>query len=265
MRQGQFIGANRVMSSHDPAKPISAKPAGLIGKLLDHGHPVGDDFLPPHRGPGPAMDLKPATKRLTKLLALTFAALFWNTIVAIFLFDLIPDILNSGDSVFPWFMTLFMIPFVLVGLFLIGAAFHTLLTLANPAVTLTVTTDAVPLGSILDVAWGFTGPVHRIRRLRIYLEAQESATYQRGTSTTTDTHPFLRLMILDTTDPLLIAAGGIHSIQIPSDTMHSFKASSNAIQWNLHVRGSIHLWPDVHDSFPFVITPAIHPPVPSLI
>jgi hypothetical protein len=44
---------------------------------------------------------------------------------------------------------------------------------------------------------------------------------------------------------------------LPADTMHSFEAENNKIAWNLEIRGDIPKWPDVRESFPITVVPAL--------
>jgi hypothetical protein len=42
---------------------------------------------------------------------------------------------------------------------------------------------------------------------------------------------------------------------IPDDTMHSFEAQNNKIDWELAVEGEIKRWPDVKSSFEITVLP----------
>ncbi len=153
-----------------------------------------------------------------------------------------------------WFLLLFLILFVLVGLGLIGAVFYTFLAMFNPRVRLTLGAAEVQLGEELEVRWLVTGRVHALRRLHIFLEGREEATYRRGTSTSTDKHVFMTTEIADTAARLEMHSGA-HKLRLPRTTMHSFDAPSNKIVWQLRVRGAIRFWPDVDDAFPITLLP----------
>ena len=155
----------------------------------------------------------------------------------------------------PWFLTLFLVPFVLVGLGMLGAIGYFFLALFNPRPTLRVSSSAVPLGGAVELRWELDGQVHRVRRLEVALEGREEAQYQRGTSTVTDREDFARLPIAAVTDPLGMARGET-AFTIPTDTMHSFASENNKIVWHLCVHGDIRMWPDVKEEFAFTVLPA---------
>lgn len=67
----------------------------------------------------------------------------------------------------------------------------------------------------------------------------------------TETHSFYEAAVVEATGAEV--AGGIGEITIPSDAMHSFKATSNRIDWVLLVRGEIANWPDISEEFPILV------------
>jgi hypothetical protein len=120
---------------------------------------------------------------------------------------------------------------------------------------ITVSADAAPLGSTVELRWEFTGNPGRINELTISFEGREEATYRRGTNTRTDKNIFRIIEVMRANDPFQIA-GGEAKLVIPADTMHSFKASNNKILWRLKVAGDIPHWPDVAEEFEFTVLPA---------
>ncbi len=149
------------------------------------------------------------------------------------------------------FFGLFMIPFVLVGLGLIGAAVYQFIALFGPKVELTVSQAAVPLGGTINVNWKLSGK-QNVTKLQIFLEGREEATYRRGTDTYTDKNTFC---VLDVTDAMSSTKQGNASVQIPAGTMHSFEASNNKIIWQLVVKGEIPIWPDIKEEYPIAVLP----------
>ena len=49
--------------------------------------------------------------------------------------------------------------------------------------------------------------------------------------------------------------GGSTDVEIPEDTMHSFSSNNNSVVWSLVVRGDIHRWPDVSETFEIEVRP----------
>ncbi|MFH1731032.1 MAG: DUF3592 domain-containing protein, partial [Planctomycetota bacterium] len=141
--------------------------------------------------------LKPKHSPLGKLIGVTAFALVWNGLVSVFVWQVIKG-WRTGQG--EWFLTLFMIPFVLVGLGAIGGIVYYVLALFNPRPRLTLSSDAVPLGGAAELQWEFSGQVSRIGKFEILLEGREEATYRRGTDTVTDKNVFATLHIVETED-----------------------------------------------------------------
>jgi hypothetical protein len=199
----------------------------------------GPLFLEPQVGPG------------GKVSGAVFFALFWNGIVSVFVWQT----WKSWESGSPdWFLTVFLIPFVLVGFALVGLVGSTVLALANPRPRVTVTSGRPRLGEALHLEWQFTGRSARLNRLRIFLEGREEATYRRGTDTITDTEVFATFDLVTTRNDWEIPRGSVE-LTIPADTMHSFEAVSNKIIWEIKVEGAIDRWPDVNQNFPIQVQP----------
>jgi hypothetical protein len=195
--------------------------------------------------------LKPKMSRWVGLLVVSGLATFWNSIVGIFLFQTIKDGLNGG---FELFSVMFLLPFVLIGLLLILGVFYQLISLFNPKVELALSSGAVPLGGTVDVAWQLTGKISRIKRLFIYVEGKESATYRAGTSSHTDHEVFSEIVVVNT-DSRQDFEFGSQTVQIPIDTMHTFEADKNKITWSIRVHGDIPWSPDVDETYPFRVKP----------
>ncbi len=207
---------------------------------------IGDDA--PTHGP---LILKPQLGPVGKVAGAVFFALVWNGIVSVFVWQA----WKAWESGSPdWFLNIFLIPFVLVGLFSFGVVGHCLLALANPRPRLTLTPGRPTLGNELRIEWVFTGRAGRLGHLRIFLEGREEATYQRGTDTVTDREVFATHGLIDTGNDWEIPKGAAE-IVIPSDTMHSFAADSNKIIWEIKVEGEIAHWPDISQNFPIEIRP----------
>ncbi len=198
-----------------------------------------------------ALILKPQVGPVGKVAGSVFFALFWNGIVSVFVWQAWKAWERGSPE---WFLNIFLIPFVLVGLFSFGVVGHFLLALANPRPRLTLTPGSPRLGDTLRLEWVFTGRAGRLGHVRIFLEGREEATYQRGTDTVTDREVFQTHDLVDTGSDWEIPKGAA-DIVIPSDTMHSFAAASNKIIWEIKVEGEIVRWPDVNQNFPIEIRP----------
>jgi len=195
--------------------------------------------------------LEPEAGPIAKVVGMLFIAAFWNGIVSIFVWQAVKGI-QSGNP--EWFLMVFLIPFVLVGLALIFGVFYTFLAAFNPRPRLTISPAAPRLGTRVRIEWSFHGQASRINHLRIVLEGFEQATYRRGTDTHTDRETFASIELLDTSSDWEIHRGST-GVEIPEDTMHSFTSANNAIVWSLFVHGDIARWPDVSETFEIEVRP----------
>jgi hypothetical protein len=196
--------------------------------------------------------LKPNISPWGKLIGAMIFALFWNGIVSVFVIHIIKS-WRSGP--FEWFLALFMIPFVLIGLGIIVASVYFLLALFNPRPLITITPAAIRLGDTFRVEWELSGRTDVLRGLRICLEGREEATYQSGKNTATDKNVFADIQITDVTVSQEMRSGS-GTATVPGQSMHSLMGSHNRIVWAIRVQGEIARWPDVDEDFPVTVLPA---------
>lgn len=213
-------------------------------------------FGPGSPGPevaaGDGLELKAKHSPVGKLVGGIAVAAFWNGIVSVFVWQ----VWKSWQSGSPdGCLTVFMIPFVLIGLLLLVNVPYQLLALFNPRPRLTLRSRRLTPGGSAELTWGFAGTAGRIRRLEITLEGREEADYTRGTNRHTAKEVFATLPVVDATGSSEVA-GGTARVEIPPDAMHSFEASDNRVLWTLKLRGTIKMWPDVMEELPVVIEPA---------
>ena len=222
--------------------PGSTMPVSGVAALVTPSY--GTDV--PWKGKEGPQRLAPATSRMLVVAGTGIFALIWNGI------SWPMFIMSMGQNGLIGFFTLFLMIFVAVGTLLICLFVYTFLGLFNPVVSIALSNGAVTLGDSVDIAWETDGKAHRISELTIALVGVEKATYTRGTDTVTDTHEFLRIPVAKTSDTATIQFGSA-SVQIPANTMHSFSAKNNKIEWSIAVAGVIRMWPDIKDSFVFFV------------
>ncbi|MDB6171590.1 MAG: hypothetical protein JWL59_901 [Chthoniobacteraceae bacterium] len=228
--------------------------AGRSSSRLRQPQPGIPDSVPAETAlPDGPYELKASASPIGRLVGIIFIALFWCGIVSVFVFHVI-DGWRRGRT--EWFLVIFLIPFVLVGLGLLAAIPYQFLALFNPRVRLLVNSRTVPLGGELRVNWTLSGNARKVRRLRLLLEGREEATYRRGTNTSTDKNVFISLPLLDSTESGAIAAGNAN-LTIPAGLMHTFVGANNKVLWSLHAKGEILRWPDIADEFEITILPLL--------
>jgi len=219
---------------------------------MDMSRPGTPRAVPSQSGP---LELKVKSSPWGKLIAMSFFALFWNGIVGVFVGVVINAWLRGNAGfIEKWFLPVFLIPFLLIGLLLIYMVFHSLLALFNPRVRVRLSTGRLTPGLQLEVEWRVEGRHDRLERLTVHLEGREEATYSQGTRTYTDKSVFAKVPVAE------VAAGadmrsGRASLTIPEEAMPTFEATHNKILWSIHVRGVIRRWPDVEDELGVEILP----------
>lgn len=198
----------------------------------------------PDRSPRPA-ELSPDGTRGGAVAGVLFFALFWNGITGIFVYHAIADWLSGSGSIF---LSIMLIPFVLIGLFFILLFFHQLLSSFNPVIKLNISNIHPAAGEELNVHWRVEGRVDRLSNIVMLLEGEERATYQRGTDTFTAQNTFYRKKLIPEAHGRVTQTGSFN-FQVPADSMHSFEAMNNEIVWKIIVRGEIRRWPDAKEVY----------------
>jgi len=195
--------------------------------------------------------LKPENSKWILFLIVLGVAIFWNGIVSVFVFGLFTDDIGTWGRVG---MGLFLTPFVLIGLVLLFAVIYMFMSLFNPGVEIAISTGAVPLGGEVDIAWEIEGNARRLRKLKVEIQGEQSATYQFGTSTSTDFEIFELIPVCEVTHQADIEFGSA-TVRIPDSTMHTFDGGNNKVSWTIVVHGEIPWWPDVNATYPFRVKP----------
>jgi hypothetical protein len=196
--------------------------------------------------------LKPRQSPAGVLMASVVFAVLWNGLVAVFIFaQFIPNWRQGHPD---YFLAVFLIPFVLVGLGVIVWVGYNLLALGNPRPVVTLGRGRLHPGEEVEVDWEFIGDASRLIRLIITVEGREEATYQAGKNTRTDRHVFATIPVIDAREPVDIAAGRAR-FAIPAGAMHSFKSDHNQVIWQMAVKGEIPRWPDVKTDLEVIVSP----------
>ena len=196
-------------------------------------------------------ELKPRVTRGGKLAgALAFMG-FWNGIVSIFVYQAVQGF-RQGDG--EWFLVVFLIPFVLVGIGCVVFVVRQFLALFNPKPTLFISEGSPKLGEKVNLSWAIEGDVTKLSALTITLEGREKATYRVGTDTRTDTHCFYKHTLINIQDARNTLSRTV-AFSVPMDSMHSFKSSNNEVEWQIVFCGEIPRWPNVEQDYRLVVRP----------
>jgi hypothetical protein len=231
------------------SRRTSSAIAGAAGRAA-----VGSHFgLPLPGAVATSGELRPAATPLGALLGLILFALFWNGILSVFVWM---DLQSRREGHLSVFLTLFLVPFVLVGLGLIFAVGRQLLKLFNPRPHLTLTPRELTPGGTAYLEWKLGSGGGGVRRVKITFEGRKESRSQSGRNTYSDRETFLTVPVVDSTQPLEIAAGGSASFTVPAGAVPSFRSQDHRIVWSLKVHCEIAHWPDGDDEYEVIVRPA---------
>lgn len=251
---GIFYSLRGGRSRPNDASPYEPMPMSRISGVSGSVRAMNESFRSEGDSSGPRV-LKSSGSKIGAVIGIGIFAAIWNGVI------FFGFILNSGffrrgrTDFFDWFGVLFMIPFVAIGLFMIGLLVYQILGLFNPKVELTLAPGAPQLGEKIDVTWRLSGRTQVLRGLKIYVEAREEARYRRGTSTYTDRKPFLKQEVYASASSMEPETGHA-SVTLPLESISTWKSDNNKIVWAIHVTGEIPRWPDLKEEFVIEVHPS---------
>jgi len=210
----------------------------------------GNISLAAARGP---VALKPRSTPIGAFIGVLIFTLFWNGFLYFFFLVGVGRQWHQPGHV-DLCSTLFLIPFVLVGLVMIVVTFVAFLKLFNPTVAITLTPGAVLPGQSIQVKWHFDGRYDRLDRLLIEAICQRQLTTGSGKGRSTSTTELLKIPVLETAKALEIPAGKT-TFAIPAEVKPSLEIGDDKILWSVRVKGHIQHWPAVDESFAFQVLP----------
>lgn len=226
------------------------------GSLSPDGLTLAAVPAPSRMGVPDRLALKPDTPRWVKLAIFIGLALFWNGILSVFIVQAVKGWHYGKPG---WFLDilpfLFLVPFVGIGLGLVGAVGKALLELLDPRPQVTVSPGAVPLGGTVRVEWALTGRTNAVQSLSLRLRGREESTSGAGKHRTEDKSVFANLVIAHPATPEAMRSGSA-SVTIPPNLMHSFEAENNKIIWSIIVRGKSGRLPAFEEEFPLKVLPS---------
>lgn len=190
-----------------------------------------------------------------RLFAATVVGLIWNGIVIGFIVLAVRKHLE-GDA--DWKLDLFILPFFVVGIYLIYYFVRELLIATGLGPT-QLEIDDHPLrpGQTYELYLSQSGHLS-IDSFAIYLECEEESTYRQGTDTRTDRCTVYQEQIFRRENFEIEPGTPFEAncrFTVPERSLHSFKADHNEVRWKLVARGKTAGWPDFERSFPVVVYP----------
>lgn len=193
-----------------------------------------------------------------QLFAAFFACLIWNGITSVFVVIAIRSHVRGQPE---WFLTIFIVPFVLIGLVLVYALIRQLLITTGIGPTrMEISKHPLHPGEPFDLYLSQEGRL-TMNSLEVMFVCDEQATYRQGTDTRTDHRRVYEQSVyrrdgfeIDPAEPFE------HEWQVcvPASAMHSFKSTHNEIKWKLLVKGDLAGWPNFEREYPIILYPAHH-------
>ncbi len=195
------------------------------------------------------------------MLAAVFSVtLFWNGTLLVFVVFCIRDWVQGNGS---WFLTIFLIPFALLGLLMIVLLFRAaLVTLGVGPTHVEISKHPWRAGGEYEIWFSQSGKL-TLQHFIVELVCEESVTYRQGTDTRTERSIVHRQTLFERRDFVIPEGEPLAEkvlCRIPPTAMHSFAAASNEIQWKIMVRADIVAWPNFERSYSVIVQPAEQTP-----
>ena len=180
-----------------------------------------------------------------------FFALFWCGITSVFVVIAWKNWISGNPE---WFLIIFIIPFVLVGLGSLLSLPYTLLAIFSPRFDYEFEKDEFQPGLATKFQWKQNGGSGRLTSLNVTLVGQEQATYKQGTNTSTSTSTFYQKEIFQSVRLSEMTANSCDLI-LPADALPTLQGKNNRIIWTLNFEGKVNKRPKVKESLPLTLNP----------
>jgi len=194
-----------------------------------------------------------------ELWSLIGAGLFsglWNVVVVLLAVNVG---FNVAEGRADWWLLGLLAPFAIVGVASIGLFCRQLFFVTAVGPTHVEISDH-PLcpGDNYQVLLSQAGSAS-FQKLELFLELEEQATFRQGTDVRTERQIVWQFLIRCWKDVEPLPGTPFEAevqLQLPSEAMHSFHSTHNAVSWRLVLRGVPKRWPALVRVFPVVVFPA---------
>ena len=194
-----------------------------------------------------AWSLRPA-RRAGKPLGLLAFAIFWNGIVSVGVTQCARQWQGGGR---PLFVTLFLVPFVLVGAGFLAGFFAELLRLFNPRILLIPPPVPLVPGVPAAIAFRGRGRIDRLERLTVSLVGRETIVRGDRGEDGPATRECHRAVVHELDHPLLMREGSFR-LTLPPELMRRTDGPDRRIAWRLEIKGRIPRWLDLAETYRLV-------------
>lgn len=197
------------------------------------------------------IDLKPQASPVAKFIAGILVSIFWNGIVSVFVFRVI-EMWRTGQGM-KWFLSLFLVPFLFVGLAMIAFTVHSFFGLFSPRVRLRIGHLPVALGESVELSLEFSGRVDKLRDIRLQLEGREEQDARSGKNRRTNRNVFYTADIAHFTNVNDVKTGNV-LCTIPTDHPPTDWHVSHRTIWVIRLKAEVELGADLNDEYPIAVT-----------
>lgn len=189
------------------------------------------------------------------LFATLTACILWNGIIAGFAAAAAHSHLEGRPD---WFLTFFVIPFLVIGIGLILFFLRQLVLATGIGPTLLEISDhPIHPGRSYRFLLSQAGRL-KLNSLELLLVCEEEATYRQGTDTRTEACRVFQESVFRR-ENFEVRPGVPFEVEcewvMPSGVMHSFTSEHNEVNWRLIVKGDAKGWPGFERSFPVIVYP----------
>jgi len=223
--------------------------AGMLGKIGPLRNLRAQTLKSPAELPGGWVTLEPQASPLAKFLGGLIFSLFWNGIVSVFVVHVFGMWRTGRGGGEKWFLTVFLIPFVLVGVGMVFFTIHSFWGLFSPRVRLRLSQTSVGLGESVELSWEFAGSADKVRDLRLQLEGRQELDEGSGKNRRTTKDVFYTAELGHFTIANDVRAGSV-LCTLPSDHAPSDSEGAQRVVWAIKLKASIEFGADVNDEYP---------------
>lgn len=247
--------AERRAALAQKAKPLELLDPGRRSEKPKYPHVPTEARLADSPGTTLRFRLPPVRSPAWSLAIWLVACLLWNAVLAPFVVVALRCFLRGEPD---WFMTIFLVPFLAIGIGLFVMFLRQVLVTTGVGPTL-VEVSELPLypGRHYEMFLSQTGRL-KMNSLEVLLVCEEEATFRHGTNTRTESQcvyqqPLFRQEGFEVRRGLPFEARC--PLEVPAGAMHSFKSDHNQVRWKILVKGDVLGWPNYERSFPLIVYP----------
>lgn len=216
--------------------------------------PAADDII---NSPGTTLKyrLPVAGSPAWVVFGLLLCCLLWNGFVAFLLFGAIRGYVEGQPD---WFLTIFLIPFLAIGVILVVVFVRQLLMVTGIGPTqIEISDHPLRPGQRFRLFLSQSGHL-KVNALCVHLLCTEEATYRQGTDTRKETRCVYR-ELLSRREHFEVQRGLPYETECDAEialgAMHSFRAAHNQICWRVVVEADVDGWSNYRRVFPLIVSP----------